>query len=183
MTDKPQSPDHFRDFESDRPAEPERAITPFAPFDSRPKLSVARSVDPLADVPRLFPRDPKSPSEFERLRQERAARDTEPSDLLDDEDKTPAARPFEVRVERDLKELKAAVRDMKKHCQAAAEHSLAAAELVRGLRLEMQKQQEENDRRLRRLELDRFWIPRIVSTAALVVSLLTAGYVLAMQHR
>ena len=170
MTDKPKEPSRFDPHESDYP----RAVTPPEGWDSRPKLAIAPRVsDPFEGIPRL-----RSISEFER---HRSSLDTEPAGPPD-EDKTPAARPFEVRVERDLQDLKAAVGEMKKHCRAAAEHSFAAAELVRSLRIEMRKQQEENDKRFRRLELDRLWIPRIVSTAALVVSLLTAGYVLAMQH-
>lgn len=168
MTDKPQEPSRFDAFESDHP----RAPTPmdWTGSGSQPKL---HAVTPIG-----FPRDARMPQSISEFERERASRDTEPSAPYDDE-KTPAARPFEVRVERDLKALKEAVEDMKQHCRAAAENSLAAAELVRSLRLEMKSQQEENDKRFRRLELDRFWFPRIVSTAALVISLLTAGYVLA----
>jgi len=162
----PKDPEHFAAFESDRPAaEPERAITPFHKFDSRPKLAVApRVADPLANVPRLFPRDPKSPSEFERLRQERAARDTEPAapldaDELDDAEAeaeiTSAERPFERRVLRRLYKLEksdkkraADLEIIKKSSQDAAQHALEMLNLVKVI-----------DKRQRDFDLERRWVP------------------------
>jgi len=164
VSDQPKSPDHFGAFESDHPAEPERAITPFHKFDSSSKFAAAKSVDPLAGVARLFPRDPKSPSEFERLRQERAARDTEPTGLLGDDDNTPAQRPFEIRVERELKELRGDVDAIKQTSREAAQHALDTYELVKAI-----------DKRQRAFELERRWVPAVawlVTTAIALMALI-----------
>jgi len=164
VTDKPKSPEHFGQFESDHPV-PERTMTPPEAWDSRPKIASARSVDPLAGVARLFPRDPKSPSEFERQRLiERASRDTEPSDLLSDEDKTPAARPFEVRVERDLKELRDDIKFIRRAFDSNAQREIETHELVKSLASRMD-----------RLEGIRAWIPIAISIIALAVSFWNAG--------
>jgi hypothetical protein len=156
VSDKPKDHDHFGAFESDVPqAEPGRSMTPLAEWDSRPKLATAKSIDPLAGVARLFPRDPRSPSEFERLRQERASRDTEPSDLLGDDDNTPAARPFEIRVEKRLDKLEAhaqkqggQLRAVRRSARQAAQHAVDTYELVKAI-----------DRRQRASDLERRWVP------------------------
>lgn len=168
MSDKPKDPDHFGAFESDVPqAEPGRSMTPLAEWDSRPKLATAKSIDPLAGVARLFPRDPRSPSEFERLRQERASRDTEPSDLLGDEDNTPAARPFEIRVERELKDLRsdvsvvqADVAAIKATSREAAQHAIEMHELVKRM-----------DKRQQAFELEHKWVPRLAWLATTLIAL------------
>lgn len=170
----PKDPEHFGAFESDRPvAEPERSITPFHKFDSRPKLTVARTVDPLAHVPRLLPRDPKSPSEFE---QERAERDTEPADPLDADELddaeaeaeiTSAERPFERRVLRRLYKLEksdkkraADLEIIKKSSQDAAQHALEMLNLVKVI-----------DKRQRDFDLERRWVPWAFRVATLVIAL------------
>ncbi len=171
MTDKPKTPDHFRQFESDRPGDHERAMTPFEPFDSRPKIASARAVDPLAGVARLFPRDPRTPlnvSEIERLRLERAGRDTEPSELFGDEDKTPAARPFEIRVERELKDLRsdvsalqADVSAIKQSSRETAQHTVDMYELVKAI-----------NRRQLAFELERRWVPAVAYLVTTAIALL-----------
>ena len=127
MSDKPQSPDHFGRFESDHPAEPERAMTPYEKWDSRPKIAAA---DPLEGIPRL--RSVPNLGDF-AAQLERASRDTEPSDLLGDDDNTPAQRPFEIRVERELKELRADVDAIKRSSREAAQHAVDTYELVKAI--------------------------------------------------
>jgi hypothetical protein len=150
VTDKPKDSEH--------PAEPERAITPFEPFDSRPKIAAAKSIDPLAGVARLFPRDarvPRNALEIERQRLERASRDTEPSDLLGEDDNTPAARPFEIRVEQRLSKLEklaqkhdSQLKAVRRSSRRAAQHSLDTHTLVKDLSVQM-----------RRFELENKWMP------------------------
>jgi hypothetical protein len=146
--------------DTDHPFRP-RAITPLAAFDTRPKLTVA---DPFDGVPLPSLRRPSNMGEVaERI--ERELRDTDTEEL------TPAARPFEIRVEQRLEKLEnlarkhgAELEAIKKSSQDTAQHALDTHALVKDL----------VDRQ-RTLELETRWVPRLawlVTTAIAVLALL-----------
>jgi hypothetical protein len=142
-----------------------------------------------------LPRDPRLPSDVkEPLRPDTEERDTERATGqsgehlvmhdADDDDDTPPDGPLAMRaVLKQLRKFDKGFEEMKGHCRAASENSFATSEAVRHLRLEMQELKKEHNARLVRLELDRLWIPRLVSTAAILVA--TVAFVLsllAFQH-
>ena len=183
MSDQPKSPDHFGAFESDHPAEPERAITPFHKFDSSSKFAAAKSVDPLAGVARLFPRDPKSPSEFERLRIERAAMPTDPSPPPGPDD-TPIRHVLspmdqlclDVSEMRDqFKDFQRGFSEVKTHCRDAANNSIQMLSSVEKLTGKV----ESLDKRMTAIELSERWIPRL----AWLVTFLIAVFALSRTYR
>lgn len=136
-----------------------------------------------------LPRDPRLPSDVkELLRPDTEERDTERATgqsgehlvMHDaDDDTTPPDGPLAMRaVLKQLKKFDNGFEEMKGHCRAASENSFATSEAVRNLHLAMQEMKKEHNARLVRLELDRLWIPRLVSTAALLVA--TVAFVLAL---
>ena len=120
---------------------------------------------------------------------EREERDTDIADLapsgehevhVDTDDDTPPDGPFAIRqVLKQLKKFNDGFEEMKGHCRSAATSALSADQTVKQLRSELQELKKEHGDRLVRLELDRLWVPRVVSTIALLISLATAYFVFA----
>lgn len=167
---------------TDRPPPRERNITPFEPFDGRPKVAADKPtrtpVDPFEGIPRLLPRDPKVPAGFEAPNQD--LRTTEPimgqaeaaRALLDEQEHTPPDGPLAIRaVFKQLQEFKGEFAEMKGHCRDAANSALQTLAAVQAVA----SRQEAFDRRLTALELADRWVPRfawLVTTAIAVLALL-----------
>lgn len=133
---------------------------PSVPFDARPRASSEPKIaaaDPLEGVPRL--RAVSNLGDF-AAQLDRASRDTEPTDLLGDDEKTPADRPFEIRVERELRDLRRDVDAIKKSSLAAAQHAVDTYALVK-----------EIDRRQRAYDVERRWIPWAFRVATFALAL------------
>lgn len=107
---------------TDRPPPRERNITPYALFDSRPKIAAAQPtrapVEPFEGLPSI-PRGPRMPTGFGELPHALGAqRDTDPAELQDaelgDNDQTPTdpESPTEM-ILRKLTKLEREVRDSK----------------------------------------------------------------------
>lgn len=141
----------------------EYPVTPFAPFDSRPKIEVAKPTrapaDPFEGIPRL-----RSPSNLGEVadRIDRELRDTDTEDL------TPAARPFEIRVEQRLKKLEELAEKHSRELESirsssrdAAQHALDTHDLVKAMA-----------ERQRAFELERKWVPRLAWLFTTAIALL-----------
>jgi hypothetical protein len=101
----------------------------------------------------------------------------------DTDDDTPPDGPFAIRqVLKQLKKFNAGFEEMKGHCQSAASSALSTDQAVKQLKVEFQELKKEHGDRLVRLELDRLWVPRAVSTAALLISIATALFVFVKLH-
>lgn len=141
-----------------------RAITPLAEFDARPRAALSETVT-----------------------RDRETRDTDITELapsgehevhVETDDETPPDGPFAIRqVLAQLKKFEEGFARMGGHCETAANNSIATTEAVKALRAEFQELKKEHGDRLVRLELDRLWVPRAVSTIALLISLATAFFV------
>jgi hypothetical protein len=159
-------------------------MTPPEAWDKRPKV-VRQTVHPFASIPRI-PRAPAVPSgvapDIEARDRDTDIAELSPSgehEVHDTDDETPPDGPFAVRqVLKQLKKFEDGFRRMEAHCEVAANSALATAQDVKHLRREFQELKKEHGDRLVRLELDRLWVPRAVSTAAILISIATALFVL-----
>ncbi len=134
-----------------------RSITPFAPFDARPKAATSEPADPFAAIPR----QPRLPSGVRPA--DTDYRDTDPSDLtsgaheVHESDKTPLEAPYSLKaVSQKLDEVLAASR-------AAANESIATRGEVKTLTDALQALA----RRVTALEVSGRWAPLIISSVAI----------------
>ena len=148
----------------------DRPVTPFTPFDSRPRLEVAKSVpvDPFESLPRI-PRAPRTPSGISGV-------DTEPAPPLTSEEaeQTPAESPFSMRVMRRFDKLERAIEKVDGHSSIAANAALEAVAAVRLLTVEL----DQLKRRMTAYEVANQWVPRLawVATTAIAVLALWRTY-------
>lgn len=147
-----------------------RSITPYAPFDARPKAAPSEPVDPFAGIPR----QPRLPS---GVRPADSAYDTDVSDLMgepdlhDSENNTPLESPYSLKaVSKKLDEVLSA-------SKAAANESIATRAEVKTLADALQALA----RRVTALEVSGRWAPLIISSIAIVGMLWLAFQLQRMQ--
>jgi len=155
-------------------SEKSRPITPYAPFDSRPKIPAAKPtrapVDPFEGLPSLrspaIPRAPRLPGETAALlRQDEIQTDPAPPLLaesgehpLPESEKTPLESPYS------LKKVSEKLDAVLEASLAAANESIATRDVVRTLTEALQALA----RRVTALEVSGRWAPLIISSVAIV---------------
>lgn len=165
---------------TDRPPPRERNITPYAPFDSRPKIAAAQPTrapaEPFEGLPSI-PRGPRMPTGFGELPHALGApHDTDPAELQDaelgDDDKTPSdpESPYEMII-RKLNKVERAVQDSNKGHRRCYQLLLDLNDKLDNEKAERKKLARE----VRDLKLANRWVPRLawlVTTAIAVLALL-----------
>lgn len=166
--------------DSEPPAvqERERSITPYAPFDARPKAAAQNPtrapVDPFEGLPRLhdqIPRAPRLPGDTARLlRREQDEIATDPAPPLQAEsgeyplsesEKTPLESPYS------LKNVSKKLDDILEVVTLNANETVSLRGEVRSFRTELQ----QLTKRVISLEVTQRWAPLLLGAVALVVSL------------
>ena len=134
----------------------DRPVTPFAAFDSRPRLEVAD------ELPRI-PRSPRAPSNVGGV-------DTEPAPPLTTEaaELTPAESPFSIRVMRRFDKLEKVIEKVDGHSSIAANAALEAVAAVRLLTAEL----DALKRRMTAYEVASRWLPRLAWFATTAIAVL-----------
>ncbi len=128
----------------------DRPITPYKPFDSRPKLLVAEPVDPFTGLPRI-PRAGRMPSDVGELG------DTDPESR--DTELTPPDGPFAIRkVLKKLEKIENGFEEMRNLCRSSASNSMQMLATVQALA----GQVDALKRRMDGYEVANRWMPRIV---------------------
>jgi hypothetical protein len=149
----------------------DRPVTPFAPFDARPKVSASGPVDPFSGIPRA----PRMPSGIEPAATE--YRDTDPTDLTSGDHEVPESAKTPLESPYSLKAVSHKLDEVLVSARSAANESIATRGELRTLTEALQALA----RRVTALEVSGRWAPLIISSIAIIGMLWMAFQMQRMQ--